>query len=46
LRKLKIAAVTCVATAAIVAGAVVTGPAGAQSTSGKKTLYIIGAYET
>ena len=51
MRKLKIAAVTCVATAAIVAGAVVTGPAGAQSTttgasSGKKTLYIIGAYET
>jgi branched-chain amino acid transport system substrate-binding protein len=52
LRKLKIAAVTCVATAAIVAGAVVTGPAGAQSTttgassSGKKTVYIIGAYET
>ena len=47
MRKLKFAAVTCVATAALVAGAVVTGPAGAQSsTSGKKTLYIIGAYET
>ena len=52
MRKLKIAAVTCVATAAIVAGAVVTGPAGAQSTttgastSGKNTLYVIGAYET
>jgi branched-chain amino acid transport system substrate-binding protein len=52
LRRLKIAAVTCVATAALVAGAVATGPAGAQSTttgatsSGKNTLYVIGAYET
>ena len=49
MRRLKIVAVTCVATAALVAGAVATGPAGAQSssgTAGKKTLYIIGAYET